>query len=227
MLAIPACCWLCQMPLRLAVHGICSACLRALPRPPSTCPRCGLPAAQARQPCGRCLQRPPPWQSLLFVSDYVSPLREQVHQLKFSRGTARAVMLARLILLTWLTARRTRRLQRPDLLLVVPLHRQRAWRRGYNQLDPLAKQLAHWTGIAYRPGAIVRRRKGKVQHTLAANARRRNLRGAFQLEMPLAGRHIALLDDVVTTGSTVSELSRQMIRAGAASVQIWCLCRTL
>ncbi|OON39342.1 DNA utilization protein GntX [Izhakiella australiensis] len=227
MLTIPACCWLCQMPLRLPQHGICSVCLKALPAPPPVCPCCGLPASKNDAPCGRCQLHPPPWQRMILVSDYCEPLRKQVHQLKFSQGTARAVMLARLILLTWLTARRQRALPRPDLMLTVPLHHRRALKRGYNQLAPLAKQLSHWTGIQWRPEALTRWRAGKVQHRLSASARRRNLRGAFRLEIDVNGRHIVLLDDVVTTGSTVAELSRLLMRAGAASVEIWCLCRTL
>ncbi|PIJ51187.1 DNA utilization protein GntX [Erwinia sp. OLTSP20] len=227
MLTIPTCCWLCQMPLHLPQHGICSVCLKALPSPPPVCPCCGLPASNSQTRCGGCLLHPPPWQRMILVSDYREPLRKQIHQLKFSQGTARAVMLARLILLTWLTARREYLLARPDLMLTVPLHHKRALKRGYNQLAPLAKWLSHWTTIPWQPAALIRRRAGKVQHQLVASARRRNLRGAFSLEIDVRGRHIVLLDDVVTTGSTVTELSRLLMRSGAARVDIWCLCRTL
>ncbi|SFN42929.1 comF family protein [Izhakiella capsodis] len=227
MLTIPACCWLCQMPLRLPQHGICSVCLEALPVPPSVCPRCGLPASKRNVPCGRCQRHPPPWQRMILVSDYCEPLRNQVHQLKFSQGTARAVMLARLILLTWLALRRQYVLPRPDLMLTVPLHHRRAFKRGYNQLAPLARQLSYWSRIPWQPEALIRWRAGKIQHHLSASARRLNIRGAFRLETNVSGLHIVLLDDVVTTGSTVAELSRLLMRAGAASVDIWCLCRTL
>ena len=98
MLAIPALCWLCRLPLRIARHGLCSVCLRQLPALPALCPCCGLPAS-GDQACGRCLRRPPPWQALTCVSDYVPPLSEWVQRLKFSRATALRVMLARLLLL--------------------------------------------------------------------------------------------------------------------------------
>ncbi|WP_312464237.1 phosphoribosyltransferase family protein, partial [Pantoea endophytica] len=75
--------------------------------------------------------------------------------------------------------------------------------------------------------AVKRVRQGAVQHSLSASARRKNLRGAFRLEMPVRGRHILLIDDVVTTGSTVAEISRILLAQGAASVHIGCLCRTL
>jgi len=160
------------------------------------------------------------------VSDYRPPISDWVLQLKFSRATALRVMLARLLLLKLLTNRRDNRLPRIDLVLSVPLHRRRAWRRGYNQAALIAKPLARWLGCEYREG-VRRRRQGAVQHALAAAARKKNLRGAFHLEMSVFGRHILLIDDVVTTGSTVSEISRILLAQGAASVHIGCLCRTL
>jgi ComF family protein len=225
MLPIPALCWLCRLPLRLAQHGLCSSCLRQLPRIPERCPCCGLPARGDRV-CGRCLQRPPPWQQLICVSDYHPPLSHWVNQLKFCRATALRVMLARLLLLKWLAMRRHYALPRPDIILSVPLHQYRHWRRGYNQAQLLAQPLAHWLGCAYVEG-IRRVRRAAVQHELSASARKKNLRGAFRLEIPVTGRHILLIDDVVTTGSTVAEISRMLQAAGAASVQIGCLCRTL
>ncbi|MCZ4059949.1 DNA utilization protein GntX [Pantoea sp. LMR881] len=226
MLPMPALCWLCQLPLRIAHHGLCSRCLSNLATPPPLCPRCGLPATSTSLPCGRCLRSPPAWQALVCVGDYQPPLRHWVHQLKFSRVTALRVMLARLLLLSWLHAYRTRALPRPDIVLCVPLHQRRSWQRGYNQTALLAQPLARWLGCTFSHG-LRRRRQGAVQHQLSAQQRRINLRGAFQLEIAVRGCHIALIDDVVTTGSTVEEISRLLLAQGAASVQVWCLCRTL
>lgn len=80
---------------------------------------------------------------------------------------------------------------------------------------------------AYRPAALRRVRKTAQQQRLNAGARRRNLQRAFICTVSVAGRHIALVDDVVTTGSTVAEIAALLRRQGAASVQIWCVCRTL
>ncbi|WP_028715880.1 DNA utilization protein GntX [Pantoea ananatis] len=226
MLPMPALCWLCQLPLRIALHGLCSICLRQLPRLPSLCPCCGLPAASDALPCGRCLLRPPPWQALISVSHYQPPLSTWVNQLKFSGITALRVMLARLLLLSWLNAYRRGQTVRPDLLMCIPLHARRCWRRGYNQTALLATPLARWLECEFSL-ALSRQRAGAVQHQLSARQRRRNLRGAFCLETDVNGRHIALIDDVVTTGSTVREISRLLQGRGAASVQVWCLCRTL
>lgn len=227
MLPMPGVCWLCHLPLRLPQHGICSLCLRQLPALPPLCPRCGLPARHAHLSCGRCLKQPPPWHTLICVSDYAPPLSLLIQRLKFSGATALRVMLARLLLLSWLQARRTRAAPHPDLLLCVPLHKKRLWQRGYNQSALLAYPLAHWLGCEFQPHGLRRCRYGPPQHRLNALQRRRNLRAAFRLEIAVQGRHIALIDDVVTTGSTVAEIARILLAQGAASVQIWCLCRTL
>lgn len=227
MLPMPATCWLCRMPLRLASHGLCSLCLRQLAALPVCCPRCGLASASGSSVCGACLNKPPCWQRMIFVSSWSPPVSSWVKRLKFFRATALSAMLARLLLLSWLAARRQHNLRRPDLLLCVPLHKTRAWQRGYNQMDEVARKLARWLPCRYSPAGVSRRRKTRIQHLLLATARRKNLRGAFRVEMAVEGLHIALLDDVVTTGSTVGEISRILLAAGAASVEIWSLCRTL
>ena len=226
MLAIPGTCWLCRMPLAVARWGICSRCASSL-RPPVCCPQCGLPAAHTALPCGRCLQKPPPWQRLTFISDYTAPLSGLVHQLKFQRQTTLAPALARLLLLRVLAAKRQGALPPVDCLVSVPLHRRRAWRRGYNQSELLARMLARWLECAYQPAMVTRTRPTPAQRQLSARLRRRNLNNAFRLELPVKGLHIVIVDDVVTTGSTVAQIARLLMRNGAATVQVWCLCRTL
>ncbi|PLN72340.1 DNA utilization protein GntX, partial [Klebsiella quasipneumoniae] len=83
MLTAHSLCWLCQMPLAVARWGICSRCSRALLACPPLCPQCGLPSAMSRHPCGRCLQKPPPWHRMVAVNDYCPPLSDLVRQLKF------------------------------------------------------------------------------------------------------------------------------------------------
>lgn len=226
MLTIPGLCWLCHMPLACPAWGICSRCTAALPTP-VCCPRCGLPAAPGVKQCGRCLQKPPPWDKLLFVTDYCAPLKPLIHRLKFAAATALAPALARLILLKVIEARRTCAMPEPEALLSVPLHSRRAWRRGFNQTALLAAPLARWLHCDYQEASIRRIHATAAQHQLSARLRRRNLRGAFRVEFPVAGRHMVIVDDVVTTGSTVAEIAQLLKKQGAATVQVWCLCRTL
>ena len=176
-------------------------------------------------PCGRCpCKKPPPWHRLVAVNDYRPPLSGLVQQLKFHHRPELGPALARLLL--------QRLLQRDDLppvdaLVGVPLWHRRRWRRGYNQCDELCRPLARWRGCVWHREGLTRQRAGAVQHSLNARQRRQNLKNAFQLEFAVQGLHIALVDDVVTTGSTVAEISRLLLRNGAATVQVWCLCRTL
>ncbi|GJL40833.1 DNA utilization protein GntX [Enterobacter asburiae] len=163
----------------------------------------------------------------MAVDDYVPPLSGLVHALKFSGQSALAQPLARLLLLAVLQARRHRALAKVDMVVNVPLYRRRHWRRGYNQSDLICRPLARWLGCRYEAGALTRVHATAIQHQLSARLRKRNLKNAFRLELPVNGLHIAIVDDVVTTGSTVAELSRLLLRSGAASVQVWCLCRTL
>lgn len=227
MLTIPGLCWLCQMPLACAHWGFCSRCTHALPAPPPCCPRCGLPSANTRLPCGRCLQKPPVWDALVFVTDYCLPLNRLIHRFKFNATVALAQALARLMLLSVLDAKSHSHWQKPDCIVSVPLHSRRAWRRGFNQSALLANHLSRWLQCEYLPQGIRRIRAAQTQHQLNARMRRNNLKGAFRVDFPVAGRHIIIVDDVVTTGSTVAEIARLLKKQGAATIQVWCLCRTL
>lgn len=227
MLTIPGHCWLCQMPLAIPSWGFCSCCSQQLPRLPVCCPVCGLPAALGNLPCGRCLKKSPPWQYMVMTGDYIVPFNLLIHQFKFRDKTALAPALARLMLLKILDKQRTGRLPHADLILSVPLHTRRQWWRGYNHSDLLAQWLAQKIACPYFPGAITRQRHTHIQHKLNARLRRHNLKNAFRLNRTVTAKHVALVDDIVTTGSTVGEITRLLMRSGAASVQIWCLCRNL
>ena len=197
MLTAHSLCWLCQMPVAIARWGICSRCATSLAFAHSLCPRCGLPAAVSRVSCGRCLRDPPPWQRLVTVNDYRPPLSGLIHQLKFSRRPELAPALARLLLLA---VRRSGTWPMPQQLISVPLWQRRHWRRGYNQSELLCRALAKWLPCEFTPRAIVRIRPTATQHQLSARLRKQNLKNAFQLELPVQGRHMVIVDDVVTTG---------------------------
>jgi len=226
-ITIQAQCWLCQQPLHLARHGICSVCVKYLPVPPPCCPRCGLPSSHVKLDCGRCLRKPPPWDALVQVSDYIAPLSGLVMRLKFAKQPELALPLARLLLFRWLARFRAAEVVRPDILLSVPLHRRRYFSRGYNQSELLAAPLARWLQCQFHPYALQRIRATPPQQRLSESARKRNLRRAFICRENFHGKHVALLDDVVTTGSTLCEISKLLRNQGIASLQIWCVCRTL
>lgn len=161
-----------------------------------------------------------------MINHYEPSLRQLIYQLKFQRRTELAVALSRLLLFSWLERYRRQLIVKPDLLLITPLSRLRLWRRGFNQTQLLAKPLSRWLSIPL-DNNLISTRLTAVQKMLNASKRRQNLRGAFRYNGSLEGRNVALLDDVVTTGSTVTEISNVLLKSGAATVQVWCLCRTL
>ena len=220
-------CWLCLQPLAIPKQGICSVCLRHLPPLPACCQRCGLPANKNQALCESCLHNPPEWQRMIAVSDYLGPVKYFITRLKFFSEVKYAPLLSRLLLLAWLNARRTQLCSKPDLLMTVPLHRIRRWRRGFNQTELIGCRLAKWVGCQWNPSLILRHRSTPPQQSLSAYERQYNLRHAFSCTQDISGLHVALLDDIVTTGNTAAEISRLLLENGAASVQVWCLCRTL
>ena len=227
MLTIPGRCWLCDLPLACPTWGLCSCCTAAIPEPLPACPQCGLPALSSPLPCGRCIRQPPPWDSLVCVGDFTPPLRGLIHDLKFNAQPGLAPALARLLLLKILHARNEQRLILPHRLVSIPLHQRRAFSRGYNQSALLAAPLSRWLSLPYSNATLIRNRASQPQHLLCARQRQANLKGAFSVEIPLTDHHIAIVDDVVTTGNTVAEIARLLKKQGATTVQVWCLCRTL
>jgi ComF family protein len=114
----------------------------------------------------------------------------------------------------------------PQLILPVPLHRRRLSQRGYNQALEMAKPLARALGVPCRHDVLHRRRHTDAQTGLDAVERRRNLRAAFALrEDAVLPAHVAILDDVFTTGTTLSECARVLKRAGVERVDVWALAR--
>ncbi|MGH8487088.1 MAG: ComF family protein, partial [Pseudomonas sp.] len=128
----------------------------------------------------------------------------------------------------WLTHRYDEGLPRPSLLLPVPLSRLRLRQRGFNQAAMLAHWLARHTGIACNERVLKRLIDTPTQQGLSARARKRNLRQAFAVANADAvkGRHVALVDDVLTTGTTAQVLASLLLKAGARRVDVYCLART-
>lgn len=210
-----ACAW-CQAPARAA--GLCAACIAALPWNLEACPGCALP-----QPCIACLRRPPPWDAAWAAFVYRPPLPHLIHGLKYQGRFSAARLLATLM------AQRLRRHTQPlpPVLLPVPLHPARLRRRGYNQATELARPLARALGMRVDLAALRRLRDTGDQTRLSAAARRRNLRDAFAARPDrVAGRHVAVLDDVLTTGATAAGVSQALRLAGAARIEIWACART-
>ncbi len=208
-----------------ATMEICPACRATLPWLGHHCRCCALPLATANaELCGRCLQRPPRFHQCLCALNYRFPVDSLLADFKHHAKPPSGRLLAQL----WLercSAAAAEPL--PDALVPVPLHWRRRWQRGYNQ-SLLVSQF--WGSALAIPVADLLRRQHATppQQGLTAAERRRNMKNAFPLANPdrIRGKHLALVDDVLTTGTTANAAAAILLRAGATRVDVWCLART-
>ena len=208
-------------------HAVCAGCWPELPWLPPGCPGCGasLPASTPPGSCIRCRRgRKAPLRVRAALA-YTWPVDRLVTGAKFHRQLHFACALGELLATAVGSA--TAVDDRPDLLVPGPLHRSRLIERGYNQALEIATPLAAALGLPLAPQLCTRVRHTPGQTGLSASARRRNLRGAFAVRGTCAGMRIAIVDDVVTTGSTATALARALLAAGAARVEVWAVARTL
>lgn len=222
----PAACLLCDGRADTA-HALCSACQDELPWLGAHCSICALPLPAPGLTCAQCLRRAPsfarveaPWRYAFPVDALITRFK---HQGAWPLGRLLGALLAEHLQHAHLEG-----LPRPELLLPVPLARARLRRRGFNQAALLAGWLGEALHIGVREDLILRPQDSAAQQGLDAAARRRNLRGAFVLgdARAIAGRHLAIVDDVLTTGATAEALARRLRAAGAARVDVYCLART-
>jgi ComF family protein len=216
---LPSHCLLCGAGGQGAL-SLCAACEAEIPRNDACCARCALPLETPAALCGRCLKHQPPWDAAWAPFRYEWPLAQLESRFKFGGDLAAGGTLA----LLWCESSRPVAL--PETIVPVPLHRARLRRRGYNQVLELAGTLARHLGVPLRRDALRRNRATDAQTELSAVQRRRNVRGAFSAhfdgEVPA---HVAVLDDVCTTGATLAECARALKRAGVARVDAWALAR--
>ena len=212
-------CLLCAEP---GVDGrdLCRRCTDALPWNHSACARCGLPLPMPALACDTCLMHPPPFAATTEAFVYTFPVDRLLPRLKFHADLAAGAVLSDVLLPAFAIA------DRPDALVPVPLHRARLRQRGYDQALELAKPLARTLELPLRLDLLRRVRATEAQSELDGKRRRDNLRGAFACNrMPHLPRHVALFDDVMTTGATVTEAASALLAAGVARVDIWALAR--
>lgn len=199
---------------------VCTACARDLPWNRTACRFCALPL-NAPGTCAACLESTPPFDSAFAAFRLEVPVQAQIHALKYRAQFRHAQRLGELMARN--VASRAEPL--PALLIPVPLHATRLRLRGYNQSQEFARVLMQTLNIKLVATAAQRVRATDDQIGKSAVERRRNVKGAFEIARPLAGLHIALLDDVMTTGATLSELARVCRKAGATRIEAWAVCR--
>ena len=212
-------CLLCDTPLPRRSQALCPDCYQDLPRLHHACYGCGLPLQQAPASslCGRCLRHSRVVHHTHTLFHYRPPLDRLILAAKFSRGLAQAKFLGDLLA-------RQPATELPEAFLPMPLHPSRQRQRGYNQALEMARSFHHWQRPILNT-QVIRQRPTLAQSDLNAPQRRRNVRGAFAVVSALKFNHIAIVDDVVTTGSTVNELARCLLRHGVQRVDVWACAR--
>jgi ComF family protein len=180
---------------------------------------------EATDLCGTCRTRPPLFTYARSGARYEGTLRDVLHAFKFSRKVALVSPLSEVVL-----AGRADAASRPvDIVVPVPLHRARERERGYNQASLLARRVARSLEAAFGERVLRRVRATAAQADLSGAERIANVRGAFALRdgEAVRGRHVAVVDDVLTTGATVFECARMLRAGGAASVGILTVARVV
>lgn len=206
-------------------RDLCPGCHEELSWNRHACARCALPFDAPVPPgalCGACRKTAPPFERCVAPLRYELQVPALVTGAKF-HGKLNALRLLGQLLADALASES---FELPDLLVPVPLHPKRLRARGYNQALEIARVLGDDLGLRVETGLCERVVATPPQAGLEERERRRNIRGAFAVPRPLSGERIAIVDDVVTTASTVAELSRVLRRAGAGSVVVWAVSRT-
>ncbi|MNU72908.1 DNA utilization protein GntX [compost metagenome] len=206
---------------------ICMACETDLPWLGDHCECCALPLPAAGLTCGQCLNQPPAFERVIAPWTYSFPVDSLITRFKHSAKWPFGHLLAELLTQA-LQHRFDDDLPRPELLVPVPLGNRRLRQRGFNQAAMLARWISAGLDIPCDERLLLRIQDTDAQQDLNAEARKKNLRNAFALtpKTSLKGRHLALVDDVLTTGATAQALARLLMDAGAARVDVYCLART-
>lgn len=222
-------CVLCGGDLFDLADGICPPCQSELPWPLHPCARCSVelgPEPPAHHYCGNCLGDPPAFDHCFAPFRYEFPVRELIASFKFNarfaEGRALAQLLAEFVFNVYPAA------ESPGCLLPVPLHPRRLRERGYNQSMELARAVGKRCHIPVATNYCRRIRSTPSQKGLSADERAVNLRNAFVLDRSSLAdppRHVAIVDDVVTTMATVSAIAQLLRTAGHARIDVICLAR--
>ncbi|WP_018624131.1 ComF family protein [Kangiella aquimarina] len=205
--------------------GFCDPCLSAVQRQGQYCQQCGN--SLGKQPigavCGQCLKKPPRYQALISATHYEFPVNHAISEMKFEKQLHHIRSFSNLLLNELIAYYQD--IPLPQAIVPIPLHSNRLRERGFNQSQLIAKHLTRKLDIPLLEHALLRIKDTPHQIGLKAVERRKNLKRAFTVKQELP-KHIALVDDVVTTGSTIQEASKQCLKHGVERIDVWCLAKT-
>jgi ComF family protein len=209
--------------------NLCSICRKDLPLIRQPCQYCGVETGQSADQllCGPCILRKPVFNRCVAAMSYASPADQLISQFKFNDNFAAGLALGEVLALEFKS--HCSFYGYPDAIIPIPLHQLRLKKRGFNQALELAKQLSYSTGVPVFNNTLTRIKNTVPQTEIKrAGLRKSNLKKAFTC-IDLLGqgnaKHIALVDDVVTTGATLNEAARTLFINGAERVDCFCIAR--
>ena len=208
---------------------VCNYCQQHLPAPHATCPYCGIPKTDSLSGiCGQCLQQRPPFDICLSPFIYLYPVNHMIQSIKYNQRLELIPPMVNHLMCTLKNHYSDK--SWPEAIIPVPLHKKKIISRGYNQslllANDIQRKLPLNTQCQVIPNIISKQRNTLPQQKLPARDRRKNIKGAFTIKKNISYRHLAVVDDVVTTSETASEISRVLKNSGVKQVDIWCLART-
>ncbi|NQY26793.1 MAG: ComF family protein [Piscirickettsiaceae bacterium] len=199
---------------------LCVACINQLPKLENSCPRCASPVSHNLL-CGSCLQHPPEQNSSVSLFVYASPIDRLIADFKYHD----MLFLSHFFAEQMVEQLKYRPL--PQLLIPIPLHPRRLRERGYNQSLELAKQLSKQLSIAVCSKSLIRIKDSQPQTSLPYKEREKNIQRAFKVVNTMLPTHIALIDDVLTTGHTANSAAKTLRQAGVINIEVWTIARTI
>lgn len=217
---LPQVCVVCKAK---AENNLCAECRAQLPRINYGCARCGRELSQNALICGKCLTHPPPFTRTIAPFFYAAPIDQLVIALKFHGHLLNAKLLGELLAEN--VVENYRDCPKPELIIPVPLHKTRLKERGFNQALEIAKPVAKKLNVPLGRYHCKRIKNTAAQTSLTADERRVNVKKAFAVTHKMPA-HIAVIDDVITTGSTITECCKALRRKGAATIDVWCCARS-
>lgn len=203
-------------------HPCCESCYNELPFQSHACQQCGQRFSAGSDYCGRCINNPPVFDSCFCPFQYKGVIKTHIQNFKYYEKPELSTILAELLEFEL----QENTIELPELIIPVPLHASRLRYRGYNQSLLLAKKLSKKLDIPIAQDFIKKQKNTTAQAGLTLKKRQKNLKGSFGVKKNYQAKSIAIIDDVVTSGATVNEISKILKKNGVDYIQVWGIAHT-
>jgi len=220
---LPSHCIQCKAHHHSNTTVICDECYLQLPFQSHNCQQCGQRYSSKSDHCGRCLSSPPSFDRCFCPFEYKSGIKELICQIKYREkpnlAKTAAQLLAREIL--------EQGIELPQAIISVPMHVKRLRQRGYNHSNLIAINLSKILDVPYTDDLLEKTKPTQAQAGQSLKNRKTNLKNSFKVTKEPRFKHLAIVDDVVTTGSTAEEIAKILKKKGVDCIQVWGIAHTL